>query len=839
MNGLTYIEVKKNRELYGDNSIKIHKKNSFIKQYLSSLSDPIIRILLIALGIKLVFLFKDFNIYETIGIVISILLASLISTISEYSSEKAFEKLDEDSSKIKCKVLRDSKIKETDIEDIVVNDIVLLQMGDRIPADGIIIEGMIYVDESCINGESKEKKKKINDIIYRGTVVYSHNAKMKVLKVGNNTFYGNIAKELQNNAPISPLKNRLIQLANIISKIGYIAAFLVFFSYLFNKIVISNNFNIPNIMNSLKNFSTLAGYILYGLTLCVTVIVVAVPEGLPMMITLVLSSNMKKMIKDNVLVRKLVGIETSGSLNVLYTDKTGTLTTGNLSVSNIVDGNYRKIDKTSTLYEYIKISFLYNNDSYKQGNNILGSNSVDKCLLKYINEEKKDIKIIEQIPFDSKYKYSKTVINYKNDLLNLKKGSIDVIVNECNYYYDNNFNKVKFNKEKYLYEIKRLYSNNQLLACSINNVFLVSIIIKDEIKSNTKEAIKTLKNAGINVVMVTGDNLVTAKKVAEEINLLDDKSIVLTSKELSKINDVKLKEIINNIKIVAEAMPNDKTRLVRISQEMDLVVGMTGDGVNDAPALKLADVGFAMGSGTEVAKEASDIVILDNNLLSISKAVLYGRTVYKSIRKFIIFQLTVNFCALSLSIIGPFINIESPITIVQMLWVNMVMDTLAGLAFSYEPALLEYMNELPKKKNDIIINKYMINEIIVTGLYSTIMSILFLKLPTFKNMFNNDEHFMTAFFGLFIFISVFNSFNARTHRLNIFGNLLSNKVFLFIILFVVIVQILLIYIGGEVFRTTGLTNLELLKMIVLSLTIIPFDFIRKTIYRIYNDKGGV
>ena len=290
---------------------------------------------------------------------------------------------------------------------------------------------------------------------------------------------------------------------------------------------------------------------------------------------------------------------------------------------------------------------------------------------------------------------------------------------------------------------------------------------------------------------------------------------------------------------MARSLPKDKSRLVNIAQKSGLVVGMTGDGVNDAPALKKADVGFSMGSGTEVAKEASDIVILDDNFLSISKAVLFGRTIFKSIRKFVIVQLTINMCAISLSIICPFIGIDTPITVIQMLWVNMIMDTLAGLAFAFEPPLPEYMQEPPKRKDESIINKYMISEIVFTGIYSALLCILFLKLPYINKMYgNNSAHLMTAFFGLFIFIDIFNSFNARTERINIFANLIKNKIFILIMIFIIVVQIFLIYKGGTIFRTSGLSKSEFLVMISLALTVIPIDWVRKfAIRRVKIEKG--
>ena len=342
--GLTEEEVIKNRQKYGSNALENVDKVSFLKKLLESLGDPIIRILIIALGIKTVFLIKDFDWYETVGIVIAIFIASFISTISEYGSEQAFKKLQMEASKIKCRVKRNNEIKEIPIKDVVVNDLVLLETGDKIPADGYLVEGEITVDESSLTGETKEVKKTSaknqseRNKLLRGSVVYSKVGIMIVTEVGSNTIYGKLAKEVSEKSPDSPLKLRLRHLAKIISYIGYVGAFLVSVSYLFSMIVLKNNFDSALIKETMTNFPLLFGYILHALTLSVTIIVVAVPEGLPMMITLVLSSNMKRMLKNNVLVRKLVGIETAGSLNILFTDKTGTLTKGKLEVTGFVDG---------------------------------------------------------------------------------------------------------------------------------------------------------------------------------------------------------------------------------------------------------------------------------------------------------------------------------------------------------------------------------------------------------------------------------------------------------------------------------------------------------------------
>ena len=859
MNGLNDKTVLVNREKYGNNSLIKPKSNSFLKQFIISLSDPMIKILLIALGIKTIFLFRNFDWFETIGIVIAIFIASFVSTISEYGSEKAFEKLQEEASLIKCKVKRNEKVEEINIEDIVVDDIVYLESGDKVPADGYIISGSIMLDESSLNGESKEvskhsitKEVTYENIVYRGSIVCDGECIIKITNVGMQTMYGKLAESLLVPPSISPLKKRLQSLARFISKIGYIGAILVFVSYLFSVLVIKNNFDLNKILESINNFPYLIGNILYGLTLAVTIIVVAVPEGLPMMITLVLSTNMKKMLKNNVLVRKLVGIETAGNINILYTDKTGTITKGKLEVIGIIDGDNdfysNEFEMNEKYHEIFKESIIYNvSSSYSVTKEVIGGNTTDKALLSFIksnytlNYEKIDIK-----HFDSKNKYSKTTIKKDNRSITYIKGAKEVILPKCDQYVTKIGTKRYFiNKKEIENKIKELEDNGiRILISAIKEnsyyVFIGLILIKDELREESKEGLKRVKNAGIKVAMITGDNINTAYSIAKEVGLIESKNdICITSKEFNEMNDEEIKKIIPNLKILARALPQDKSKLVRLSNEMGLIVGMTGDGVNDAPALKSADVGFALGSGTEIAKEASDIVILDDNLLSISNAILYGRTIFKSIRKFIIFQLTVNFCAISLSIIGPFIGVNTPVTVIQMLWINMVMDTLAGLAFSYEPALEEYMLVPPKDKNEEIVNKYMINQILSTGLFSSIICILFLKFPLFHSIFKDNNHLLTAFFGLFIFMGIFNAFNARTERINILSNLNKNKIFLFVIGFIVIVQVILIYFGGNLFRTVGLDLLQFEMMILIALLVIPFDLLRKILLRKKGLKGGV
>lgn len=854
--GLNNEEVAASRKKYGTNAISNKKKNSFFKLFIETLADPIIKILLIALAIKTIFLFHEFDWFETIGIVIAILVASLISSISEYGSESAFERLQEESSKINCKVKRNNSIQSLPIDDIVVGDIVLLQSGDKIPADGLIVSGEIDVDESSLNGEAIEVTKigNLDNKVYRGTVVYSKEALMQVKAVGNNTYYGKMTEELQETSPDSPLKLRLRKLAETISTIGYISAALVSFSYLFSEIVVQNNFQLPAILNTITNIPLMFKYILYVLTLSVTIIVVAVPEGLPMMITLVLSSNMKKMLKSNVLVRKLVGIETAGSLNILFTDKTGTLTKGELEVVSFITGtgkefiSEKELPQNSQYVNYLKYACIYNNSSYYDDNHKpVGGNITDRAILEFIKTPpQKNIKKLKTTPFDSIKKYSSTILDLQEPT-NFIKGAPDKILPLCTSYLTLEGKKrTLLAKDDIMNDIKRKTSNGIraiLLAYNdnyhyeeLNRLTLIAILyLKDEVRKEAIEGLELVKKAGVQVVMITGDSKETALSIAKEMRLVtSDKDIVLTHQELENLSDENLKEMLPDLRIVARSLPQDKSRLVKISEELNLVTGMTGDGVNDAPALKKADVGFSMGGGSEVCKEASDIVILDDNFLSISNAILFGRTIFKSIRKFIIFQLTINLCAVSLSIIGPFIGIETPVTIVQMLWINMIMDTLAGIAFSYEPPLKSYMNEPPKKKEEPIINKYMYGEILFTGIYSSILCLIFLTSSTIRSFYRydpTDKYFMTAFFALFIFMGIFNSFNARTTRINILSNIFKNKAFLIVTLIIVIVQLYLIYYGGELFRAFGLTLKEIQITILLAATVIPIDWIRKLIVK--------
>lgn len=875
LSGLNYAEVERSRSRHGANVIPKKKKTSFFQQYLASFGDPIIKILLIALAINVIFLFRNAGWYESAAIAVAVLLATLVSTLSEYGNESAFEKLQQQAGETSCRVRRNNALFLLPVRDLVVGDIVLLQGGERVPADGHMISGELSVDQSALNGETREVSKYPGEIlsgktldlmshsgIFQGSVVCEGEGAMQVDSIGERTYYGKMAVEVQEDTIESPLKQKLGMLAKTISRLGYTAAAIVGAANLFNAFIIDSGFNGAVILGRLADFQFVFGTLIDTLMLAITVIVMAVPEGLPMMITVVLSANMKKMLRDNVLVRKLVGIETAGSLNILFTDKTGTLTKGKLQVTSFVTGDGRQFDSLSVLKKHpdffreFVTTCVLNTDSAISGDRpktVIGGNGTDQALLSYVLpfiEQSKNANLLSHQPFNSKNKFSSSVIQVKGMKKFLMKGAPEMILARCEAYLAADGSKKTFNRQSLALKMKEMSENAmRMLALAQSDaedgpLTLIGLVgIRDEVRPEAKKTVREIMRAGIQTVMITGDSRETAVAIAREIGLIgNQKNVVFTSRELAQMSDAQIQKVLEDIRVVARALPSDKSRLVRIAQQAGLVAGMTGDGINDAPALKKADVGFAMGSGTEVAKEAGDIVILDNNIGSIAKAILYGRTIFKSIRKFIIFQLTMNLCAVGLSIICPFLGIDAPLTVMQMLWVNMIMDTLAGLAFSGEAPLTVYMKEPPKKRDEEIINRYMYSEIVFTGIYSIVVCLIFLKLPLLQHTFRfNDgsDYYMTAFFALFIFLGVFNSLNTRTYRINLFSHILRNKLFIFVMVFICAVQILLIYFGGTVFRTMGINIKHLNLILLMAATVIPADLIRKVLIRSVGRKGHI
>ena len=874
--GLNDEQVRASREKYGDNRMTEQKTEGFWSKLKGNFGDPMIKILCVALIINVIFtILGQTEWYEPVGIAIAVLLATLVSTFSEHRNENAFQKLQEEASQIKCKVYRNGEIVEIPINDIVVDDCILLQSGDKIPADGILVDGTIQVDQSVLNGEAKEAEKLVmpDDYVetdtsmdflnkykvFRGSVVCSGNAVMCVTTVGDKSVYGQIASELQIEADRdTPLKVKLGKLAKQISMFGYIGGIAIAAAFLFQRILVHNAFDIVQISAYFSNWMNIVSDIVEAVMLAVIIIVMAVPEGLPLMIAIVSAQNMGKMLKDNVLVRKISGIETAGSLNILFSDKTGTITKGQLEAVAFIDGEgkeYRSYgDVVGELGKLLSLSVRHNTSAIVTGEGantrIVGGNATERAILGFVagNKETAEVRVTGSIPFNSSNKYSAAHVDGAYNM-SLIKGAPEKILSKCRYYYGEDGAKRPISDGAALVNSKidmlarRAIRVLALATCESDiegdtlpegEWTLVGVIgIRDEVRPESIDAIAQVQNAGIQVVMITGDRKDTAMAIAREAGLLKNESdIVLTSDELAQMSDSELKEKLSNIRVVARALPSDKSRFVRVAQELDLVVGMTGDGVNDSPALKRADVGFAMGGGTEVAKEASEIVIMDDNFSSIEKAILYGRTIFNSIRKFIVFQLTINVAAVLISFVSPLLGMENPLSITQILWVNLVMDTLAALAFGGEPALQRYMRERPKKRDEHIVSKSMWSAIITGALWTFVLSLIFILSPLSHGLFRSDsadKYLLTGYFTFFIFISVFNAFNARTEKLNLFDNIRGNKGFLKVMGLIVVVQVAMTYFGGVILRCYGLSLKEWIFVLVMAVTIIPVDLLRKFI----------
>ena len=869
--GLTEAEVLASREKNGSNALTEHVSESFFDKLIGNFEDPIIKILCFALVLNVAFAFMGkAEWYESVGIALAVILATFVSTYSEYQNENAFKKLQEEASLIKCKVYRDGALKEISIDDIVVDDCVLLQLGDKIPADGVVIDGSVQVDQSVLNGESKEANKTPvaeNDTesdasldflnphkVFRGSVICDGNATFRVTMVGDKTVYGGIAGELQGDEDRdTPLKLKLGQLAGQISKFGYIGGVLIAVAFMFQRIVIANDWDGTKIGAFCADWMNLGTTAVDAVMLAVIIIVMAVPEGLPLMIAIVSAQNMGKMLKDNVLVRKISGIETAGSLNLLFSDKTGTITKGQLEAVAFVDGVGKEVasydELSPAMQKLVNLNVRYNTGAVISGGEAVGGNATERAIFGFTagKSTEMNVKVTGSLPFNSKNKYSLTVVEGDYNLT-LAKGAPEKLLSKCGFYYDNDGQKQQLTDTSPITaRIDALAARAiRVLALATYEgtttdelpedglIFVGVVGIRDEVRPESIDAINEVHNAGVQVVMITGDRQDTASAIAKEAGLLtSDTDIVWTSAELAEKSDEEVKANLKNLRVVARALPSDKSRLVRLAQELNLVVGMTGDGVNDSPALKCADVGFAMGGGTEVAKEASEIVILDDNFHSIERAILYGRTIFNSIRKFIIFQLTINVGAVLISFAAPLLGIDHPLSITQILWVNLVMDTLAALAFGGEPALRRYMQEKPKTRDEHIISPYMYSAIGVGALWSFVMSMIFILSDFAKGYFrpeaNGESYLLTGFFAFFIFMAVFNAFNARTDRMNLFDNIDGNVGFLRVMALIVVVQVIMTYFGDVILRCYGLTASEWVFVLVMAFTIIPVDLIRKAI----------
>ena len=765
-----------------------------------------------------------------------------------------------------------------EVDDVVVGDKVLLQSGDKIPADGILVEGDLRVDNSALNGEAEECKKFATDIstemadnitgdtfvdkysLFRGAVVFDGTGILDVRKVGLKTMMGKMAEEMQEDEVDSPLKVKLGKLAHQISTFGYIGAFVIAVFYMAYFVL-----NAGGIEQYLSiGWAEILKNVIDAVSLAIVIIVCAVPEGLPLMISLVLMQNTSKMLDHNVLVRKAEGIETAGSLNILFSDKTGTITKGMLEVVEFFmpNGDTIPMDNLglhSKVKALLDISIGKNTASMFDANHkVIGGNATDQALMKFIGEEtynvltnESEYSVTNSQGFNSSNKFSQVEIKelgktfYKGapeKFLSIATKALDEDGNEVELNFDEINEKINTLASRAMRVLAFGYSNSSMTENDINDdvVLIGFVAIRDDVRPEAKMAIKEVMDAGIQVVMITGDRLETAVSIAEDAGLIQNQSDkALTSTELNSLSDDEIKSMIKYIRVIARALPTDKSRMVRICQEMNLVVGMTGDGVNDSPALKRADVGFAMGSGTEAAKEAGKIVVLDDNFRSIKDAILYGRTIYHNILKFCKFQLVINVAAVVVSAIAPFFGVDEPLKVTHLLFVNLVMDGLGAIMLGNEPAKEKYMEEAPRRRDESIVSKKMMAQILTMGAWLVVISFAFLKLSFFDQFFNTEEQKLTAYFVLFILSALFNGFNVRDEKFAIFSGLNENTGFLKVFFVIIAVQACIVNAGlvnldifkwiGEMFSCVPFGITGWIVVIILGFTMIPVDIVRKCI----------
>lgn len=878
-NGLTDQEVAASREKYGSNAIPDSEPTTFWQEFKETFGDPMIKILLAIAALMIVmFIFGYAEIYEPVGTIVAVLIVAFVSAKTGVASDTKYRQLKANTKKDQCKVYRNGVVMVIDTDEVVVGDKLLLQSGDKIPADGILISGDLRVDNSALNGEAEECKKNAADesvqltenitgdtfvdkfSLFRGAVVFDGEGILDVRKVGLSTMMGKMAEEMQEEDPDSPLKVKLSKLAHQISTFGYIGAIVIAILYIGFFVLSAGGFSEYFAIGATKVLKD----VIEAVSLAVVIIVCAVPEGLPLMISLVLMQNTSKMLDHNVLVRKAEGMETAGALNILFSDKTGTITKGRLEVVDFftADGksiplaelNDHKITK-----EMIELAIGKNTQAlYDADHRVIGGNATDQALMKFLGEDtyrKLAADTVHAITasqgFNSTNKFSQARIESVGKTF--YKGAPERLLAGATRYLDGSgqiqtLNKAELDKKIDGLAVKAMrvlafgYSEKSLTENSINDdmVIIGLVGIRDDVRAEAKEAIEEVQSAGIQVVMITGDRLETAVAIAKDAGLIKSESdVALSSAQLNEMSDDEIKKILPKIRVIARALPTDKSRMVRLCQDMNLVVGMTGDGVNDSPALKRADVGFAMGSGTEAAKEAGKIVILDDNFKSIKDAIWYGRTIYHNILKFCKFQLVINVAAVVVSALSPFFGIEEPLKVTHLLFVNLVMDGLGAIMLGNEPALAKYMKEKPRRRDESIISRAMMAQILTMGIWLTVLSFLFLKLPFFADFFGTHEQHLTAFFVLFIASALFNGFNVRNDGFGIFKGLNQNPGFLQVVFIVIVIQALIINLSlipfapfqwiSNMFSCVPFGIAGWLLVFVLAFSMIPVDMIRKLV----------
>lgn len=866
--GLTSAQVAESREKYGTNALAKKETESLWSMFLGAFNDIWIKVLCGALGVKVVLTIVGMiypalsggnDVIEIVSIVMAIALATGFSTLSEYRNTSRSEALQEEYNKTYAKVIRDGKLISILTNEIVKGDIIIIQAGDKVPTDGLIRSGSIKVSQAALNGEPRDEKKTETDSndeaestdykslhkVFMGSVVTAGEAYMEATVIGDASELGKIAVSLAGNDEEEERKDtsslKLEVVAGGIGKLGVSAAAIAGVLQVVLGIV-----RTTEVVNAVFIILLIAEAVM----LMASIVIMAVPEGLPMMNSLVQSMNTESMYKKNILVSHKAAFSDSAYMDILFSDKTGTITQGNLSLVEFIKGNGKVVSKIDDA-DFIDLLTLNNLAKVSEGKAI-GSNNMDRALLTYAlangwDESKKDASKVKEVNgFDSEKKCATVDMT---DGTVLWKGATENIIDSVTHYIDEKGNKVPFTAtEKSVVEntmkeqAKRTMKLLSVAKITGSETVLYAILcLRDNVRSDAIETVEILNTAGIQVCMVTGDAEDTAEAIAKEAGIYKEGTddIILTHEELETMSDDELKEKIEHLRVVSRAKPLDKKRLVTIAQNLDHVVGMTGDGVNDAPALAAADIGFAMGDGTAVAQEAGDVVILNNSLTSIKDCVLNSRTMAKSVGKFLIFQLTVNISTLLMNILAPILGWVEPFSIVEILWINLIMDTLAALSYGAEPILSRYMDEKPAKRSDNILTRYIKSAIGVSSVFITIGSIIILEnafgildyvRPVVTDGAGNFEVYDRTFmFAFFIYAIIFNSLNTRSEKFNLFEHIGENKNFGFVMSGIFIMQTLLLQFGGKVFGTEPLTLKGYLVAMLLALLIIPVDMIRKLV----------
>ena len=857
--GLTKEQVIASREANGENVLTPPAKASLWSQFLEKFDDPIIRILLVAWALSLIIAgvhcwgpeAKGFSAFlEPIGIFFAIILASCVSFFFELKANRAFDILNTVNDDIMVKVIRDGSITEIPRKEVVVGDVVILQTGEEVPADGTLQEAIsLQINESTLTGEpiiDKTVDKAEFDteatypsnVVMRGTTVVDGHGIMIVDQVGDNTGYGKVyeGSQIDNNVQ-TPLQIQLAGLAKIISKAGYTIAGLTFFG-----LVIKLFINTPGLP-----LMDMVGEILNIFMIAVTLIVVSVPEGLPMSVTLSLALSMNRMLKTNNLVRKMHACETMGATTVICTDKTGTLTQNQMQIYqtnffNLADQKLTNDEVSRLIKEGIAVNSTAFLDLSEEKPKTMG-NPTEAALLLWLNSNKEDYqslreeaKVIEQLTFSTERKYMATLVKSPQLGRNVLyvKGAPEIVLQNCNRVAINgsyaSVESCKASIEKQLLDyqnqamrtlgfayqlvedeqVESFFENGRLKNADLT--FLGFVAISDPVRSDVPDAVKSCLNAGIDVKIVTGDTPGTAKEIGRQVGIWNENDTernIITGPGFEALTDEEALDRVLDLKIMCRARPTDKQRLVQLLQQKDAVVAVTGDGTNDAPALKAAQVGLSMGDGTSVAKEASDITIIDNSFMSITRAVMWGRSLYQNIQKFILFQLTINVVACVIVLVGSFLGTESPLTVTQMLWVNLIMDTFAAGALASLPPNERVMKNKPRKsgpKGDFIISRRMANRIFSVG----ILFVVFLLAVLIY--FNHTDGELTAyelsqFFSIFVLLQFWNMFNAKAFGTNksAFAELKESKGFLSVALLILIGQYLIVTFGGQMFSVVPLS----------------------------------